>query len=293
MSGSHNKQPPSKRLLIVLCLTAGYMVLEAVGGILSNSLALLADAGHMLSDVAALSISLFAFAMSSRPADQKASFGYHRAEVLAAFLNGFILLLVSFFIIKEAFERLFNPSDVEPKLMLVVAFGGLLVNICGLLILHRDKSANINVRGAWLHVFSDALGSVGCVISGFLIYFFDWRSSDAWASIIIAGLVCYSACKLIMETMRVLMEHTPAHIDPKKVSEELLSVPHVLMVHDLHIWSITTGIDALSAHVVVNKEAVYDQVLLDIQTRLQKKFDIDHATIQLENQCQVENKTCH
>lgn len=295
MSGSHDSsgKRPSKKLLIVLCLTASYMILEAIGGILSNSLALLADAGHMLSDVAALGISIFAFALSAKPAQGKATFGYYRAEVLAALFNGLVLLLVSFFIIKEAVVRLFNPSEVEPGLMLVVAFGGLLVNIAGLMILHRDKEQNLNVRGAWLHVFSDALGSVGCLISGMLIYFFEWRSSDAVASIIIAALVCYSAIKLILETMRVLMEHTPAHIDPEAVTAEILSVPQVMMVHDLHIWSITLGKDALSAHVVVSTEAVYDDVLMGIQKRLEQKFGITHATIQLENQCQVESKTCH
>ena len=294
MSGTHAKnEPPSKKLWIVLILTAGYMILEAVGGILSNSLALLADAGHMLSDVAALSISLFAFVMASRPPDEKASFGYHRAEVLAAFFNGLVLLLVSFFIIKEAIERLFNPTEVEPTLMLVVAFGGLFINITGLFILHRDKSKNLNVRGAWLHVVSDALGSVGCVISGFLIYFLGWRSADAWASIIIAGLVCYSAIKLILETMRVLMEQTPAHIKPDEITKEILKIPQVLMMHDLHIWSITTGKEALSAHVVVEKDAIYDVVLQNIQRKLEDKFGIDHVTIQLENECQVKNKTCH
>lgn len=289
---SHKKKPPSRKLLLVLVLTAGYMILEAVGGILSNSLALLADAGHMLADVAALSVSLFAFVLSSRPPDQKASFGYYRAEVIAALFNGVVLLLVSFFVIKEAIERLFSPSEVEPVIMLVVAFGGLLVNIVGLLILHKDKSHNLNVKGAWIHVFSDALGSVGCVISGMMIYFFDWRSSDAFASIIIAGLVCYSALKLILETVRVLMEHTPAHIDPEAVKSEILSVPKVLMAHDLHIWSITSGKEALAVHVVVSKEADYDEVLLDIQKKLKNSFGITHATIQLENQCQVEDK-CH
>lgn len=285
-------KPPTRRVLLVLCLTAGYMVAEAVGGFLSNSLALLADAGHMLADVAALSTSLFAFMLSSRPPNTRATFGYYRAEVIAALFNGLILLIVSFFIIKEAILRFFDPSEIESGLMITVALGGLVVNIIGLSLLHRDKSENLNIRGAWLHVFSDTLGSIGVLISGVLISIFGWKLADPIASIAIAALVSYSSLRLILDTLNVLMEHMPAHIDPVKVTQSILSVPKTMLVHDLHIWSITSGKEALSAHVVVEKNADYDKILKDIRCILLEKFGIDHMTIQIENECQVGTKIC-
>jgi cobalt-zinc-cadmium efflux system protein len=283
---------PTRRILLVLCLTAGYMVLEALGGIVSNSLALLADAGHMLADVVALGISLLAFALSSRPPSHRATFGYYRAEVIAALFNGLILLVVSFFIVKEALLRFFNPSAIESPLMIVVATGGLLINIIGLSILHKDKANNLNIRGAWLHVFSDMLGSIGAVISGLLIYFFGWNFADSIASIFISALVSYSAIHLVLETLRVLMEHTPTHIDPRDVCEEILSIPDAIKIHDLHIWSITSGKEALSVHVIAREHSNYDKLLHQIQKMLELKFGIDHATIQIENECQAADKTC-
>lgn len=286
------KQRPSRRMLLVLVLTAGYMVAEAIGGFLSNSLSLLADAGHMLADVAALVISLLAFLLSARPKNYRASFGYYRAEVIAALFNGVVLLLVAFFIIKEAYLRLFSPSEVETSLMMGIALGGLVVNVIGLSLLHKDKSHNLNIRGAWLHVFSDTLGSIGVIISGLLIYFFDFPLADPIASIAIACLVAYSALHLVTDTIRVLMEHAPAHINPQEVENSLLSLPQVVLVHDLHIWSITTGKDALSVHVVAQSEADYNKLLSEIQQMLATKFGIDHATIQIENECLVKDKTC-
>jgi cobalt-zinc-cadmium efflux system protein len=296
MSVAHNhpvvKQRPERRVLLALCLTAIYMVAEAVGGIASNSLSLLADAGHMLADVAALSISLFAFALIARPKNHRASFGHYRAEVLAALFNGVILLLVSFFIIKEAITRFFTPSEIEADLMILVAVGGLFINMISLSLLHRDKGNNLNVRGAWLHILSDTLGSVGVIISGLLIRFFGWNLADPIASIVIAGLVSYSAIHLVMDTLRVLMEHTPLHIDPCLVADAILAIPGSVMVHDLHIWSITSGKEALSVHVVAQEHTDYNQLLSKIQQMLDKQFNINHATIQIENECLVKDKTC-
>lgn len=294
MTCEHNSRQtrPTRRVLLVLCLTAAYMIAEMVGGYLSNSLSLLADAGHMLADVAALTISLAAFHLAARPKTAHASFGYYRAEVIAALFNGVVLIIVSFFIIKEAIARIFTPSSIESELMIIVAVGGLVINGIGLLVLHRDKKHNLNIRGAWLHVLSDTLGSVGVVISGMLIYFFDVKMADPVASIIIAALVSYSALKLVAEVLRVLMEQTPAHIDPREVSEEILSIPEALKIHDLHIWSITSGKDALSVHVIAQENADYNKLLSQIQKMLFVKFGIDHATIQIENKCLVEDKTC-
>lgn len=262
------------------------MFAEAVGGIASNSLALLADAGHMLADVVALSISLVAFFLASRPPSHRASFGYYRAEVIAALFNGVALLLVSFFIIKEAIVRLFEPAPVESNLMLAIAVGGLLVNIIGLWLLHHDKSHNLNVKGAWLHVLSDALSSVGVIISGLLIYFFKWHLADPITSIGIACLVCYSAVHLIVETINVLMEHAPVHIDPRLVERAILSVPNATKVHDLHIWSITSGQEALSVHIVLKPGGDFAKLLHDVETVLEQQFGITHTTIQIEHQAE-------
>jgi len=284
---------PQKRILIVLCLTASYMIAEALGGFYSNSLALMADAGHMLADVAALSISLFAVLIAARPAKQRASFGYYRAEVLAALFNGLILLVVSVFIIKEAFERVFVPQIIETRTMISVALGGLMVNFIGLWLLHRDKNKNLNIKGAWLHVMSDTLGSIGVIISALLIKFFGWYKADALASIIIASLIFYSALRLVWETLDVLMEHTPLHIDPQLVKEAILNIKHAKRVHDLHIWTISPGRENLSAHVEYEEGADSHVLLAQIQQVLAQEFKIEHTTIQIEKICLRPDKNCH
>lgn len=296
MHEKHNhskKGPPTRRVLFVLFLTASYMIAEAVGGYYSRSLALMADAGHMLADVAALSISLFAFMIAARPANFRATYGYYRAEVLAALFNGLILLLVSFFIIKEAVLRLFDPVPVETTTMIFVALGGLVVNIVGLFALHADKAKNLNIRGAWLHVMSDALGSVGVIISGLLMYFFGLSNADSVASIIIASLIFYSAGRLVFETIDVLMEHTPAHIDPKAVKQAILTINHAKRAHDLHIWSISSERVALSVHVELEQGENSDELLAAIQKMLAQQFSIEHTTIQIEKECPRPDKNCH
>ncbi len=286
------KRRPSRRVLLVLCLTATYMVAEAIGGFVSNSLALIADAGHMLADVAALIVSLMAFVLASRPANDRATFGYYRAEVLGALFNGVALLLVAIFVIKESIARFFHPAEVETGVMIWVALGGLLVNLIGLWLLHRDKNSNLNIRGAWLHVFSDTLGSIGVVVSGLLIRWFGWTMADSIASIAIAGLVCYSSIHLILETLHVLMEHTPAHIDATRVKNVILSLPNVVRVHDLHIWTITSGKDALAVHVVAEESANYNDLLKTIESVLASEFAITHTTIQIEESCRANEKIC-
>lgn len=285
-----DKKRPTKRVILVLCLTASYMFAEGVGGALSNSLALLADAGHMLADVVALSISLVAFMWASWPPSHRASFGYYRAEVIAALFNGVVLLIVSFFIIKEAISRFFEPAIVQSKLMIAVAAGGLLINIIGLYLLDRDKSKNINVKGAWLHILSDTLSSVGVVISGVLIYFFNWYVADPITSIAIALLVICTAINLVLETLNVLMEHAPSHIDPREVKQAIQTVKNATKVHDLHIWSITQGQEALSVHVVIKPGGNHAKLLEDIEDLLLDKFGITRTTIQIENEGQVPEK---
>jgi len=269
------------------------MIAEALGGYYSNSLALMADAGHMLADVAALSISLLAVLIAARPANLRATYGYYRAEVLAALFNGLILLFVSIFIIKEAIERLFTTVEIETRTMMLVALGGLIVNFVGLLLLHRDKNRNLNIKGAWLHVMSDTLGSVGVIISALLIEFFHWSKADAIASIIIASLIFYSASRLVWETLGVLMEHSPPHIDSKLVKQAILNLRHVKRVHDLHIWSISPGRENLSVHVEYDKVADSSELLAEIQHMLAHEFKIEHTTIQIEKECLRPDKNCH
>ena len=239
-----------RRLTWTLLLAAGYMVAEFIGGLLTNSLALLADAGHMLSDVAALGLSLFALKIAERPPTRKRTYGYYRAEILAALLNGATLIAISIFIFVEAFRRLAEPLEVHGPGMLAIAVGGLVINLAGLYLLHGGRHESLNVRGAWLHVLTDALGSVGAIIAGVLIWAFGWRWVDPVVSIVIGLLVIYSAWRLVAESVSVLMESAPRGIDVDAVHQAMEEVPGVLSVHDLHVWTITSGMDSLSAHVV-------------------------------------------
>jgi cobalt-zinc-cadmium efflux system protein len=275
-----------RRLALTLVLAALYMVAEAVGGLLTGSLALLADAGHMLSDAAALGLSLFAIWISQRPSNPRRTWGYHRTEILAALANGAALVGISVWIFAEAVGRLFHPTPVQGGVMMGIAAGGLAVNLIGLGILSGGLSSgstdNLNLRGAWLHVLTDALGSVQAIAAGALIWAFGWNWADPVASLLISLLVIYSAWSLIRETLGVLMEGTPAHIDLAEVREALSRVPGVCGVHDLHVWTITSGMEALSAHLVSDDSAPYGTVLTRVQDTLHDRFGIDHATIQIE-----------
>lgn len=283
---------PTKRLLFILVLTASYMLLEIIGGIYTNSLALLADAGHMLTDVMALTISWFAFIIAKKPPNKKATYGYYRAEVLAALFNGISLLVVACFIIKEALTRLFEPVEVYTLPMIAIGAGGLLVNMIGVKLLFQEKQHNINIRGAWLHLLYDALGSVVVIVAGLMIYFFNLKSADSIGSICIAVLVFYSSFNLVAETVSVLMEQTPRHIDSEVVIKELMAQSGVNNVHDLHIWSITPGKTALSAHVEAHSSLDYEDLQNKLHAMLYEKFGIEHATIQIEKGCIRPNAAC-
>ncbi|MBW3542150.1 MAG: cation diffusion facilitator family transporter [Planctomycetes bacterium] len=271
-----------RRLALVLALSAAYMVAEFVGGLWTNSLALLADAGHMLSDVAALALSFFAVWIAERPAGPRQTYGYYRAEILAALVNGAALVAISAFILLEAWRRLRDPSEVVGPLMTGVAAGGLVVNLAGLWILHGGREASLNVRGAWLHVLADMLGSVGAIAAGVLIWAFRWHWADPAASIAIALLIVYSSWRLLAESVSVLMECAPRGIDVDEVRNAMAAVEGVLGVHDLHVWTITSGLESLSAHVVVEPERRQDAVLTEMRAMLHEKFGIDHITLQIE-----------
>ncbi len=272
-----------RRLTMALALTATYMVAEIVGGLLANSLALLADAGHMFSDAAALGLSLVAVMLAQRPATANRTYGFHRAEILAALTNGAALLTLSVLIAREAWERLSEPPEVRGGLMLVVACGGLVINLLNLFILSGGRHQNLNVRGAWLHVMADTLGSIGAITAAGLIYLFGWRWADPAASFVIASLVLYSAWELIRETLDVLMEGVPKGISIEEVTEALQALPGVIDTHDLHVWSLTSGRNMATTHLVIAEDADHQAIIDAANQTLALRFSITHATIQVEH----------
>jgi cobalt-zinc-cadmium efflux system protein len=271
-----------RRLALTLGLVVLYMVAEVVGGLLSGSLALLADAGHMLSDAGALALSLFAIWIAQRPPTPSKTWGYYRIEILAALINGAALVALSVFILFEAVERIRQPAEVRAPLMMAVAAGGLLINLISLRILSGGKNDNVNMRGAWLHVLTDALGSVQAIVAGGLIWAYGWAWADPVASVLISLLVIYSAWGLLRETVGVLMEGAPRHIDVDEVRDCLICLPGVLAVHDLHIWTITSGMESLSVHVVLEEGRSYGDALAEVRAILHSRFGIDHMTVQIE-----------
>ncbi|MCA9800139.1 MAG: cation transporter [Cyanobacteria bacterium HKST-UBA04] len=278
-----SKSDHLQTLIKVLALTTLYMVVEFVGGFMANSLALIADAGHMLTDVGSLALAVFAAWFAQQPATPTKTYGYYRLEILAACLNGVFLVLISGYVVWEAIERIGHPEVVQGPLMLVVAIGGFLVNAVAAWLLHQGSHDNMNVRAAFLHVLSDLLGSVGAILAGFLIWQYQWYSADIVISIFIAAMILYNAVRLLLEATNVLLEGVPDHISITEVMHVLENIEEVCAVHDLHVWSITLGQEALSAHVVVNSREHYQPELVDrIQCKLQDHFGLNHCTIQLE-----------
>lgn len=271
-----------RRLSLTLGLAAVYTVAEVIGGLVTGSLALLADAGHMLSDVGALALSLFALWIARRPATSRRTWGYYRTEILAALANGATLIAISVYVFFEAWERFRNPPEVDAPVMMAIAVGGLLVNLAGLWILAGGRDESLNVRGAWLHVLTDALGSVQAIVAGALIWAFGWAWADPLASVLIGLLVIYSAWALLRDAVAILMESAPAHIDVDEVRDTIISLPGVLAVHDLHVWTITSGMESLSAHLVVKDGTEGRTLLSHVRSTVHDRFGIDHITVQLE-----------
>lgn len=270
------------KLTVALLLTTIYMVAEAVGGWLSNSLALIADAGHMLTDVAALGLTLFAFWFAARPATSRKTYGYYRLEILAAFVNGIALVLLSIWVIYEALIRWQSPPQVHAMELTIIAFGGLIVNIIVAKILHADHKHDLNMRGAFLHVMGDLLGSVAAITAGLLILAFGWLWADAVGSILISVIIIFGAWRLVSESVNILLEGTPRHIDVSRVEDVLLETEGVTGVHDLHVWTISSGIEALSAHINHEDSVPHAELLSAIRDRLNESFGIGHLTIQME-----------
>ncbi len=268
-----------------------YMLAEAVGGLLTDSLALLADAGHMLSDAAALGLSLFAAWISHRPPTPQHSYGYYRAEILAALANGTTLVAISTVIFIEAIPRLTQPHPVEGQWMMGIALGGLIVNVLGLAILHGGRSESLNLQGAWLHLLTDALGSVAALVAGGLIWSYGWNWADPVASILIGLLVIYSSWDLLKEAIAILMESTPRHLDVDAIRDAIAAGPGVRDVHDLHIWTITSGMVSLSAHVIVGDDQSPQESLRTLCEMLHDRFGLEHTTLQIETENQIACRT--
>jgi len=290
---AHDHDHDRRQLALALGLTGSYCVVEFVGGWFTNSLALLSDAGHMLSDVTAMGLSLFAAYISTLPVTSQKTFGYYRAEILAAFLNGLALWLVAGIIFREAYYRFFSPPEVHGQGMILIAGVGLLVNLLTAWMLHGAHEANINLRGVFLHVLSDALGSVGALVAGALILWTNWQRADPVTSVIIGFLILLSSFSLVRESVDILMQATPRHLDLAEVQRTLAEVAGVARVHDLHVWTLTSGLFTLTAHVVVNGAHDHHALLNALEQVIQQRFGIDHTTIQLEPQDRQQGEPQH
>jgi cobalt-zinc-cadmium efflux system protein len=272
-----------KYLGIALVITIAFFVIELIGSFLTNSLALLTDAWHMLNDVLALTFAVIASWVARRPVSMKKTYGYYRAEILSAFLNGIFLWAIVAFIFYEAFQRIQNPVEIKSLEMLLIASFGLIANSLSAFTLSRAESQSLNVKGAFLHVIADILGSVGAIFAGLVMLFTEWYQIDSLISIIIGVLIFYSSTKLIRDSLNILLEGVPFHIDLKDLEKKLLKFEEVKSVHDLHVWCITTDkMCCMSGHVVVKENIDQKQLLARLISMLKENFGIDHTTIQLE-----------
>lgn len=282
------------RLRWAVGLTASILLLEAAGGILAHSLALLSDSGHMMTDLLALLLCLFAVSVAARPATDRKTYGYYRLEILTALVNGSLLVVLSLYLFYEAVHRLMRPRPVETGLMLAIALVGLLANLIGIAILSPSRQ-NLNMRAALLHVLGDAFSSVGVILGGLVMKLTGWYRVDPLISLVIGGVILWGALRLMKEACDILLEGAPIGLGLAEVSRAIASVEGVVEIHDLHVWSITTGMPALSGHVVVRDSSLAntDQVLNRIKTMLEDRFGICHTTVQVESERYVEVGEIH
>jgi cobalt-zinc-cadmium efflux system protein len=272
-----------RALATVLGLTTTFLVAEVVGGLVTGSLALLADAAHMASDSASLALALFAVWLADKPATPNKSFGYKRAEILAALANGVTLVAVSIWIFIEAYQRLREPPEILGGWMLVVAVLGLLVNVVGATILSRSEGESLNIQGALRHLIADMLGSMGAITAAGVIILTGWRYADPLISVLIGLLVLVSSWKLLRDSVNILLEQTPRGIDASEVGEKMVAAEGVEEVHDLHIWTITSGFPALSAHVLVGQNENCHARRRDLEVLLAREYGIGHTTLQVDH----------
>ncbi|EFK37899.1 Cadmium, cobalt and zinc/H(+)-K(+) antiporter [Chryseobacterium gleum] len=285
-AGSRHK----KNLLIVLCLSGTYLIAEVIGGIVTNSLALLADAAHMLTDVVGLLLAFIAIKIGERKADPSKTYGYYRTEILAAVINAVVLLGISVYVLFEAYQRFQNPPEVQSKSMLIVAGIGLIVNIVGMVILRKDSESSLNMKGAYFEVLSDMLTSVGVMIAGIIMLTTGWYYADPLISAAIGLLIFPRTWRLLKEAINVLLEGTPKDVDIHELRESLEKTPGVKDVHDLHVWSLTSSVNAMSVHVVKENGYSQNQLLKILKDTTVNNFKISHTTFQIEEEGYEENE---
>jgi cobalt-zinc-cadmium efflux system protein len=280
---THDRAAHRRLLTISIAITAALLVIEVAGGILTHSLALVADGGHMATDLGTLALSLGAVMIASRPATAGRTYGLARAEILAAFVNSLALLAIACFVFWEAARRLSDPADVTAAPMLAVAAGGLAVNLFATRLLSRARHQSLNMRSAFLHVLGDTLASLGVIVAAVLILATGENRIDPAVSIAIGALILAGSFRIIWETAQVLLEATPPGVHTTEVQQGMLAVPGVRSVHDLHIWTVTSGFISLSAHVETDPSPSAHEILVDLRRLLSRNFGIDHATLQLES----------
>ena len=274
-----------RKLFIALLITAIVMIAEIIGGLLANSLALLSDAGHMLTDILSLGLSLAAMKLAQKPPTPSKTFGFHRLEILAAFFNGMVLFFISFYIFYEAYHRIVRPEEIKGLFMLVVAFIGLLANGAGILLLRKSAHTSLNVRSAFFHIVGDTISSGGVIVGGVLILYTGWYLIDPLLSIFIGILILRGAYTLLMESIDIFLEATPKDINIEELLDELRNIQGVKDIHHIHLWTITSGINAMSAHILIDDLLISSSapILKEIKSLLRNNYKIEHSTIQFES----------
>lgn len=288
----HHRSQDRRALVLSLTLVFIFFLVELVGGLWTNSLALISDAGHMFSDVGALLFSLVAITWAAKPPTPAKTFGYHRLEILAALINGLVLWGICGIIFFEAYQRLWEPPAVKSGPMLLIAGTGLVVNIISAWLLFPSQERSINLRSAFLHVVADGLGSVVAITASLAMLWRGWYWFDPLASLLIGILIITGSWRLIQEALEILMEATPRHLDIQAVAQTLEEVPGVKSIHDLHIWTITSGLYALSVHAVVNGSRRRDDVRCEMAAVLKEDFGLEHTTIQIEEEATACGEFC-
>ena len=284
-----------RRLLVALSITGLMTIVELAGGLISNSLALIGDAGHMFTDTLALGLSLFALNLTKRPASQTKTYGYYRAEILAALVNGAILVAVSGYIFYEAYHRFVEPPEVRGGLMLIVAVIGLAANVVGISVLRSAGSRNLNVKGAFLHMWSDTLSSLGVIAAGAIILLTGRTIADPIISIVIGLLILRGAGGLVWESINILLEAVPKHLDVSRINDAVRKIKGVRDIHDVHLWAITSGMYAMSCHLLIEDQMVSNctQIVDEVNKTLNQEFGISHSTVQLECEECENSPVCH
>jgi cobalt-zinc-cadmium efflux system protein len=289
-----NERKVTRPLVLALAITGGFALFELVGGLLSGSLGLVSDSGHMFTDALALALSLGAAIIATREPTERHTFGFLRVEIVVALINGIALIAVSAFILYESYQRMQQPHPIDAPLMLTVAVIGLIANMFGVIVLREGSHRNLNIKGAFLHVMGDLLSSVGVIVAAVLIFLFDWKIADPIISAVIGVVIMYSAIGVIRQSLNVLLEFAPAHLEVEDIRKELLGVPGVVEVHDIHMWSLTSGVYSMSGHIVVEDQTLSSCscIVSQCEDVLRERFKFSHTTLQLEStRCEV--KACY